>query len=91
MAGVVNFMTKLAGAWLDDATNLKLFDYIFKLAWTPTTLTDRTSSQGVFGPGAPSSRYDPFKRTRRALYGRADWRGGMPAGTLAGERRGLFG
>ena len=39
--------------------------------------------------GAPASRYDPFAKTRRSLYGRSDRRGDRPMGN--GGTAAMFG
>jgi len=80
---------RLAEVWVDNVTTLfgHVMDMGFRsgVATGPRRLTDRSSKQRFGEYGQVRGRYDPFKDTRRSLYGRTDWRGGL------GGPRGLFG
>ena len=80
-----NIFGYLAQAWVDNVTTL--LDKIWDMAgiWDSTGRRLKYRPEGFADPRPPrKARYDPFKRTRRSLYGAISPRRPEPY-------RGLFG
>ena len=92
----MNILRELAEAWVDSVTNMfgVFMDWAFRsnVASLPhNRLTDRTEDQRFGELGVRTGRYDPFRRTRRALYRQNAWRGGIMNYDASGRPQGLFG
>jgi len=79
-----NIFGYLAQAWVDNVTTL--LDKIWDMAgiWDSTGRRLKYTRRGVFDFPPQGARYDPFKTTRRSLYGAISPRRPEPY-------RGLFG